>query len=211
MADGMFQGKRVSDDWDLILTDAAKRVTFQLNSGRRTLREQAALFAQNMVRPGVPKPGRPLTAMPNPNAPHIMVGRPNHSLDVDTEVGDGEQALERELERMGLVIINDVPGEAWHQTERDARRLRRVAGRIEAENRDPTPTLTKDMPPDRKAVKRLQRLLRGAGVTGVPLNGKYDRATRIAVKRFQRKHSIPTDPQATVGDKTWALLAKINR
>ncbi len=210
MADGLFQGKNVSDEWDVVLTDAAKRVSFRLNSGRRTMREQAALFAQNMVRPGVPRPGRPMTAVPNPNAPHIMVGRPNHSLDVDTAVGDGEQTLERELERMGLVIINDVAGEAWHQTERDARRLRRVAGRIEAANTDPTPTLTKGMPPNRKAVTRLQRLLRGSGVTGVPLNGKYDFATRLAVKRFQRKHAIPTDPKATVGDKTWALLEKIN-
>lgn len=211
MADGMFQGKRVSDEWDLILTDAAKRVSFRLNSGRRTMREQSALFAQNMVAPNRPKPGRPMTAVPNPNAPHIMVGRPNHSLDIDTNVGDGEQALERELERMGLTIINDVVGEPWHQTERDAARLRRLAGRIEAKNTDPTPTLKKGMPPNRKGVTRLQRLLRGAGVTGVPLNGKYDLATRIAVKRFQRKHSILTDPQATVGDKTWTLLEKINR
>jgi len=207
----MFQGKRVSDEWDLILTDAAKRVSFRLNSGRRTMREQSVLFAQNMIAPNRPKPGRPMTAVPNPRAPHIMVGRPNHSLDIDTNVGDGEQALEHELERMGLIIINDVIGEPWHQTERDASRLRRVAGRIEAKNSDPTPTLTKGMPPNRKAVTRLQRLLRGAGVTGVPLNGKYDFATRLAIKRFQRKHSIPTDPNATVGDKTWALLEKINR
>jgi Putative peptidoglycan binding domain len=211
MADRIFQGKAVSDEWDLILTDAAKRVTFRLNSGRRTLREQSILFAQNMIAPGRPKPGRPMTAVPNPRAPHIMVGRPTHSLDIDTKVGDGEQALERELERMGLIIINDVAGEPWHQTERDASRLRRVAGRIEAQIRDPTPTLTKGMAPDRKAVTRLQRLLRGAGVTGVPLNGRYDLATRVAVKRFQRKHLIPTDPRATVGDKTWALLEKINR
>jgi hypothetical protein len=211
MADRIFQDKAVSDEWDIILTDAAKRVTFQLNSGRRTMREQSILFAQNMIAPGRPKPGHAMTAVPNPRAPHIMVGRPTHSLDIDTKVGDGEQALERELERMGLIIINDVAGEPWHQTERDASRLRRVAGRIEAQIRDPTPTLTKGMAPDRKAVTRLQRLLRGAGVTGVPLNGRYDLATRVAVKRFQRKHLIPTDPRATVGDKTWALLEKINR
>lgn len=141
MADQLFQGKRVSDEWDVILTDAAKRVSFRLNSGRRTMKEQAALFSQNMVRRGVPKPGRPLTAVPNPNAPHIMVGRPNHSLDVDVNVGAGEQALERELERTGLVIINDVAGEPWHQSERDASRLKRVAARIQAANNDPTPTL----------------------------------------------------------------------
>jgi len=211
MADGVFQGHKVSDEWDVVLSDAAKRVSFRLNSGRRTMKEQAALFARNMIAPGRPRPGRPMTAVPNPNAPHIMVGRPNHSLDVDTEEGDGEQALEAELERMGLVIINDVVGEPWHQTERDARRLRRVAGRIEAKNLDPTPTLSKGMPPNRKAVIRLQRLLRGANVNGVALNGKFDFATRLAVKRFQRKHSIPTDPEATVGDTTWALLQKINQ
>lgn len=210
-ADITFQGKRVSDEWGVILADAAKRVDFRLNSGRRTLAEQAALFAKNMLNRNTPKRGHPFTAFPKPGAPHIMVGRPNHSLDVDTAVGDGEQALQNELERMGLVIVNDVAGEPWHQTERDASRLRRVAGRIAAANGDPTPTLMKDMVPNREAVTRLQRLLRGANVKGTPLNGRYDRATRIAVKRFQRKHSIATDPKATVGDTTWAALIKVNR
>lgn len=209
MADGRFQGKRVSLTWDVILTDAAKRVTFRLNSGRRTMREQSGLWAGFVARGRRP----PLVAFPQPNAPHIKVGRENHSIDVDTNVGDGEQALERELERMGLVIINDVPGEAWHQTERDEGRLKRVAGRILAAAVDETPTLRKlrEGVMEGPSIRRFQGLLRGAGVSGVPLNGKYDLATRLATKRFQRKHKIPTDPNATVGDKTWNLLLKINR
>jgi hypothetical protein len=216
MADGIFQGKRVSTSWDIVLTDAAKRVRFRLNSGRRTPAEQARLFAQNMHRVGgrwVPKPGHALTAFPTPGAPHYRYGRQNHSIDVDSFYGDGENALERELERMGLVIVNDVPGESWHQTEVDNDRLKRVAGRVLAADVDETPTLRKL---DRgvmegPSVRRLQGLLRGAGVSGVPLNSKYDFATRLATKRFQRKHSIPTDARATVGPKTWALLLKINR
>lgn len=208
MADGRFQGKRVSKTWDVILTDAAKRVDFRLNSGRRTMAEQLHLW-RNRGKPGFAS----LVAFPQPNAPHIRVGRENHSLDVDTNVGDGEQALERELERMGLVIVNDVTGEPWHQTEPDEPRLKRVAGRILAAEVDHTPTLRKRDKGRQLAgpdVRRFQGLLRGAGMNGVPLTGKYDFATRLATKRFQRKHNIPTDSHATVGDKTWTTLLKVN-
>lgn len=75
---------------------------------------------------------------------------------------------------------------------------------------DQTPTLTKGMTPNREAVTRLQRLLRGANVQDTPLNGKYDVETRTAVKRFQRKHNIPTDDQATVDDRTWRVLEEVN-
>jgi hypothetical protein len=72
------------------------------------------------------------------------------------------------------------------------------------------PKLFKGMTPNREAVTRLQRLLRGANVADTPLNGKYDVATRTAVKRFQRKHGIPTDDKATVDQRTWDALEKIN-
>lgn len=75
---------------------------------------------------------------------------------------------------------------------------------------DQTPKLTKGMAPNREAVTRLQRLLRGANVQDTPLNGKYDLATRTAVKHFQRKHNIPTDDQATVDDRTWRALEEVN-
>lgn len=76
---------------------------------------------------------------------------------------------------------------------------------------DPTPTLTKGMAPNREAVTHLQRLLRGAHVSDTPLNGMYDLATRTAVKRFQRKHGIPTDDKATVDDRTWEALKQVNQ
>jgi hypothetical protein len=75
---------------------------------------------------------------------------------------------------------------------------------------DDTPVLIKDMVPNREAVTHLQKLLRGAHVADTPLNGKYDVETRTAVKRFQRKHHIPTDDRATVDDRTWQALAEVN-
>jgi hypothetical protein len=70
---------------------------------------------------------------------------------------------------------------------------------------DRHPTLRKGMTPNRKAVTRLQHLLRAAHVADTPLNGKYDVATRLAVKRFQRKHNITPD-LATVQERTWKAL-----
>jgi hypothetical protein len=205
MADGIFQGNKVSDPWDVILTDAAKRVSFRLNSGRRTMAEQTHLW-KNRGKPGFAA----LVAFPNPNAPHIMLGRDNHSLDVDTNVGAGENALQAELHRMGLVIVNDVVGEPWHMTEKDQARLRKAAARIEANSKAHEPLLFKGVKPDRAGTLRLQRLLRGAGVTAVPLNGKYDLATRAAVKRFQRKHGIKPTTLAHVYKSTWDALRKVN-
>ena len=126
-----FDGKRVSRRWHRVLT-AARRdgVKFTLTSGRRTMREQRALYQQNMAGPGRPRPGRPLTAYPNPNAPHIRTGRQNHAIDVNALDG-GETRLQRWLERHGARPTNPVPGEAWHleltgpDLARLARRLRR--------------------------------------------------------------------------------------
>lgn len=202
MPDNRFQSKKVSDEWDVVLTDVAKRVAFRLNSGRRTMAEQWYLW-RHRGQPGFAA----LVAFPNPNAPHIKVGRPNHSLDVDTNVGDGENALQRELEDIGLVIVNDVAGEPWHQTAPDAARLRRVAARIEAQ-RDDTPTLRKGVV-NHDAVRRLQRLLRGLNLKGVPLNGKYELRTRQAVRRFQKKHHLHVD--GVVGPRTWAMLRRASR
>jgi hypothetical protein len=114
-----FQGKRVSGKWFVVLTAAWKDgVRFRLNSGQRTLAEQTKLFNQNMhlvAGRWVPRPGRPLTAFPSPNAPHIRVGRSNHALDVDSFAeGGGEEKLETWLEREGVNWMNNVPGETWH-------------------------------------------------------------------------------------------------
>jgi hypothetical protein len=180
--DSTFQDKRVSHSWRVVLLEASKRVDFRLNSGRRTMAEQWYLY-RNRGRPGFAK----IVAFPNPNAPHIKVGRQNHSLDVDTGVGDGEQALERELERLGLVIINDVAGEPWHQTEQSEARLIAVAARIA---KVPVNATLKKGVVNPDAVTALQRLLRAAGMNRVPLNGKYDLRTRQAVRRYRKKHGM---------------------
>lgn len=130
-----FDGKRVSRAWRRVLTEARRQgVQFQLNSGRRTLAEQRRLYNQNMQGPGRPKPGRPMTAYPDPNAPHIRVGRPDHALDVNA-VDGGETRLQRWLEKHGARPTNPVPGEAWHMELpagdllRLARKFRRAARR----------------------------------------------------------------------------------
>lgn len=91
------------------------------------MREQLALFRQNMHLVAgrfVPRPRRPLTAKPTPFAPHILVGRANHAIDVNALDG-GEARLQRWLESHGATVTNPVPGEAWHMviSGRDLARL----------------------------------------------------------------------------------------
>ena len=114
-----FDGKPVSRAWHSVLT-AARRdgVNFHLNSGHRTMDEQRALFAQNMIRPGVPKPGRPLTAVPDANAPHVRIGRLDHALDVRDEnlfsPGGGAERLMKWGGQHHIDMNRTVPSEAWH-------------------------------------------------------------------------------------------------
>lgn len=115
MAIPRFQGKRVSWRWRAVLRWARREgVNFTLTSGRRTLKEQWALFRQNMMWNGfrwVQRPGRPLTAFPRPGAPHLK--RINHALDINTLDG-GETRFQRWVESKGVKWRNRVPGEAWH-------------------------------------------------------------------------------------------------
>lgn len=124
-----FDGKRVSKRWHRVLSRARREgVHFTLTSGRRTMAEQWRLFRQNMAWNGwryVQRPGRPLTAFPNPLAPHIRRGRANHALDVNT-IDGGETRLQRWLERKGAHPTNPVRGEAWH-LELSAGELARLA------------------------------------------------------------------------------------
>jgi hypothetical protein len=108
-----FHGKRVSKKWFVVLRHLEHmRIPFTLNSGKRTLAEQTALFRQNMHRVGgrwVPRPGRPLTAFPSPNAPHVLVGRAEHALDLGSP---GNVASH--LRAHGVTPTFPVPGEPWH-------------------------------------------------------------------------------------------------
>lgn len=113
-----FGDVRVSGRWNTVLRAARKDgVDFRVNSGHRTLREQTILFHKNMHLVGgrwVPRPGHPLTAFPNPLAPHIRSGRAAHALDVDMFAGDGVQGLVRWLQHQGVHPRFTVPGEGWH-------------------------------------------------------------------------------------------------
>ena len=119
-----FQGKRVSRAWWRVLTAAQRQgVSFRLNSGRRTLAEQWALYRAYKAGTGN------LAAYPLPTAPHIRVGLPNHAIDVDTNVGGGEDDLQRWLQHRGVRVGNPVWGEPWHM-DADLRTLLRLSHRI---------------------------------------------------------------------------------
>jgi hypothetical protein len=121
---------RVSERWRKVLRAADKaKVPFHVTSGHRTMAEQTALFKRNMVRPGVPRPGRPMTAVPNPNAPHIFSGRHAHALDVDSLDG-GETRLQKWLERKGAKVTNPVKGESWHMVV-SGQDLKRLAEKLD--------------------------------------------------------------------------------
>jgi hypothetical protein len=123
LPDNRFDGKPVSRDWDSTLTHARRMgVRFHLNSGRRTMREQWALWRH------FKSVGSPVAAFPSPNAPHIRVGRQAHAIDVQTP---GETDLQRWLAHQGLHPRNTVRGEAWH-LEVGERELRRYAKRVRA-------------------------------------------------------------------------------
>lgn len=198
-----FDGCRVSREWLVVLTAAREDgVRFRLNSGQRTMAEQQKLYDQNMSG-GRPRPGHPLTARPDRNAPHIRAGHPHHAIDINALDG-GETRLQRWLTvEQNVRPTNPVPGEAWH-LELSEPQLVALAAQLEA------PTIRKGTI-NRRGVRQLQRLLRALNVTGVPLNGRYDLRTRAGVKRWQRKHGIPTDARATVGPRTWAALRKAVR
>lgn len=108
---------RVSARWANVLLAADEAgIRFRVTSGHRTIAEQTALFRQNMRWNGVrwvQRPGRPLTAFPTPNAPHIFRGRHAHALDVNALDG-GEARLQSWLERKGAKVTNPVKGEPWH-------------------------------------------------------------------------------------------------
>jgi hypothetical protein len=121
-----FQGKKVSYPWWLCLVeyDQDRGGDLRLNSGKRTLAEQWRLY-RNYRRTGWP-----VAAFPSPFAPHIRVGRVDHALDIDTNVGHGETGFQRWLERNGVSTHNPVRGEAWHLEVRNARQLKALAEKI---------------------------------------------------------------------------------
>lgn len=78
-------------------------------SGNRTYEEQAALYAQNMISPGVPKPGRPLTAAPGTSNHHG--GKAADTWLNGGNIGNSKRAREL-MRKHGLCL--PVGGEPWH-------------------------------------------------------------------------------------------------
>lgn len=87
-------------------------VTIFVRSGYRSLDEQWALYRQNMAAPGVPKPGRPLTAYPNASAPHVRGVAADCGID-GVNLGAWKDGRARSvLLKHGLCL--PVASESWH-------------------------------------------------------------------------------------------------
>jgi len=84
-----------------------KRGKRRVNSSYRFRHEQEALYAQNMISPGVPKPGHALTAVPG-TSPH------ERGIGLDVPDVRDEYVLIRACHELGL--RDDVPSEKWHLT-----------------------------------------------------------------------------------------------
>ncbi len=125
MPDNRFDGRKVSTSWDVVLTHARRMgVHFTLDSGRRTMAEQWALWRNYR------KNGHPVAAFPLPTAPHIRVGKQAHAIDVNDTDG-GRARLQHWLGAHGLHTRQTVPGEAWHleATEADLKRYAAAVAR----------------------------------------------------------------------------------
>jgi len=120
-----FDGKRVSAEWRAVLQFARDQgVSFHLNSGQRTMREQQALYNAYLHGSGV------LAARPNANAPHIKQGRADHALDVQEDGTGGRHRLQAFLRSIGIPTSLTVPGENWHMEADSQQDLITAAFRI---------------------------------------------------------------------------------
>jgi hypothetical protein len=125
MAQYMIDGKPVSKPWHTVLTHY-RRVggRFTVNSGRRTMREQWALYRAYKAGTGN------LAAYPSPSAPHIAFGRADHAIDVNALDG-GAGRMIRWLRANGVKSARlPIAGEPWHVAV-DRGELLRFAREIE--------------------------------------------------------------------------------
>jgi hypothetical protein len=101
---------KVSTQWLAALRGADKaRVGFTVNSGARTEAEQKRLIALKGCWSPSNTDG---AACPWNRSNHVIKGRANHAIDVQT---GGEQRLQNWLNsHRGVVATNPVPGEPWH-------------------------------------------------------------------------------------------------
>lgn len=119
-----FHGKRVSEDWRAILAGAEREgVPVHLNDGQRTV----AIQEQRVRDHGLWSPSNPTgAAAPNPNAPHIKRGAPNHAVDINQPDG----GLFAWLRHKGVPVVRNVPTEHWHYDPVGLTQFRRVAAKM---------------------------------------------------------------------------------
>lgn len=110
------QGELVSVQWAALLDEIAKRVSFHINEGKRTLARQTYFWNCYLCK--CCNNGN-LAARPSPYAPHIREGRFDHAIDFDNAEG-----VRREAARLGVILTYTVPGESWH-LEANAAELQR--------------------------------------------------------------------------------------
>ena len=128
-------------------------------------------------------------------------GTSNHGLGLAVDLAT--EQMRRIVDKIGHKYgwakeWSDAQSEWWH--------LRYRSGVWHGHVGDP---IIKKGSTKREAIRTLQKLLRSVGYKSVSVNGKYDLRSRIAVRRFQRKHKLPVD--GVVGARTWAALRKVGR
>jgi hypothetical protein len=174
-----FRGHSVSREWSDVLTAAGREVAFTLDSGHRTMGEQQALYT-NFLRFG-----KPLAAVPAPNAPHIRTGRVDHAIDVNSLDG-GANRLAAWLHGKGGHPSFPVRGEPWH-IELGVGELRALAGKLA----DPFRGYTAS---ERRMLREYDRLVRA----------RRDRKRRVALRKLmkaQRKRIWrAAQPKSSGGD-----------
>lgn len=199
-----FQGQKVSRVWWRVLTAADKDIDFRVNDGRRSMADQWRLYRMYLAGTGN------LAAFPNPNAPHIWLGRPNHALDIDQYAGDGEQSLQNWLIRHGVDAVNNVAGEGWH-IYAPLTQLLRLAHDIRRQTSNRVLKLG-------SKGRRVRVLRRRLGKVHDPDTRKpyiakpgddktFGKGTKEAVIKFQKDRGLVAD--GIVGPITWRKLKKI--
>lgn len=162
-----FRGKPVSHEWATVLKAAeASGVRFTLNSGHRSMAEQAALVRQK----GVWSPSnRTGAAVPSANAPHIRVGRIDHALDIN-QLDGGHMRLSNFIKARGGRTSFPVFGEPWHMEVPESD-LRKLAEKLD----DPLEGYTDD---EKRWIREYDSLL------------KLKRNGRDSVRRLVRRASL---------------------
>lgn len=181
---GTFQGKNVSDDWEVVLEAAWEDgVRFALNSGRRTRAEQERLIREK----GVWSPSNQTGAAAySAQAPHIREGLDAHALDVDVEDHNGNARLMAWLRKRGVYARRPIAAEPWHmEISEDA--LHRLAKALRWKFGGYTPS-------ERRWITEYDRLLRQ----------RKDKARRKVLRRVmgEQRKRIWREAQKTGWNKS---------